>query len=48
MADKNKFFGSRAFQKGGMAVIFTACVVALVILINVAASVLSDRFPLSF
>lgn len=47
MADKNKFFGSRAFQKGGMAVIFTACVVALVILINVAASVLSDRFPLS-
>ena len=36
MADKNKFFGSRAFQKGGMAVIFTACVVALVILINLS------------
>lgn len=40
-----KVLKSRRFKRGGMATIFTAVFVVVVILINVVVSLLSERFP---
>lgn len=40
-----KLTSSRKFKRGGMATVFTAVFVVVVILVNIVVSLLSERFP---
>lgn len=40
-----ELFATRKFKRGGMATVFTAVFIVVIILVNVVVSLLSDRFP---
>ena len=44
---KSSVFSSRAFRKGTLSVILTAVVIVAVLLVNVLATAVSQRYPFS-
>lgn len=47
MSKKNGLFSSKKFKHGSMAILFTAVFAAAMVLLNVVATALSTRYPLS-